>query len=252
VLLTQANKLNEKLKDKLNIDESLCVIGNFRAVNILNDNNIYTRYSKYINKYASEKIDVLFVGMNPTQHGMAQTGVPFGDPIYVNRLLKLGEIVPAPFLGFKFRSYERSGRRFWRLIHYNFADVRDFFNKQFIINYCPLLIGVSDNGDLKGVPLEKAHSEIKQSVMKQIMKLCNKHLKSVITELGVKHVVALGDFVDERLKEITLPDEVASHKLPHPGARIEKKGDQKKWFTDENWAQCAVKILEREHVWCVR
>jgi single-strand selective monofunctional uracil DNA glycosylase len=42
------------------------------------------------------KVEVLLVGMNPGPFGMAQTGVPFGDSVFVRNFLHVtGKVFPA-------------------------------------------------------------------------------------------------------------------------------------------------------------
>lgn len=113
----------------------------------------YDPYKNYVNKYCSNTKSVLFVGMNPSPHGMCQTGIPFGDVDFVKNWLKIaGEVhIPSdqhpryPIVGFSHRISEVSGSRLWRFLMKNFGEAENFFRDCFVVNYCPVAL-IGSNG----------------------------------------------------------------------------------------------------------
>ena len=84
------------------------------------------RYAKqphaaYVERYARQGIEALFLGMNPGPWGMAQTGVPFGEVALVRDWLGIEAPVgkpkhehpKRPITGFACERSEVSGRRLW-------------------------------------------------------------------------------------------------------------------------------------------
>src|SRR5690606_5344887 len=76
-------------------------------------------HERYLVRYGSTPKQVVLVGMNPGPFGMAQTGVPFGDPAFVRDWLGIeGEVEKPPkehpkrpILGFASKRSEVSGTR---------------------------------------------------------------------------------------------------------------------------------------------
>lgn len=113
----------------------------------------YDPYENYVNKYCNGAKSVLFVGMNPSPHGMCQTGIPFGDVNYVKNWLKIGgevKIPPIqhpnyPISGYSHTLTEISGSRFWGFLSKHFREPENFFEIGFVVNYCPVAL-ISDRG----------------------------------------------------------------------------------------------------------
>lgn len=110
----------------------------------------YDPYKNYVNKYCHTTKSVLFVGMNPSPHGMCQTGIPFGDVNCVTGWLKIkGDVkIPPdqhpryPVVGFTYGIPEVSGNRLWGFLRKYCGEAERFFEDCFVINYCPVaLIG---------------------------------------------------------------------------------------------------------------
>lgn len=106
----------------------------------------YDPYKNYVNKYCNRLKNVLYVGMNPSPHGMCQTGVPFGDVDYVKNWLKIsgdvkiprGQHPRYPIVGFSHRTSEVSGSRLWGFLQKCYGDAERFFEENFVVNYCPV------------------------------------------------------------------------------------------------------------------
>ena len=104
-------------------------------------------HERYLERYGAAPKEVVFVGMNPGPFGMAQTGVPFGDPTFVKSWLGIeGEVGKPPrehpkrlITGFACKRSEVSGTRVWGWARDRFGAPERFFARFFIHNYCPLV-----------------------------------------------------------------------------------------------------------------
>ena len=85
--------------------------------------------------------------MNPGPFGMAQTGVPFGDVAMVRDFLGITGPVDSPprehpkrpIPGFACARSEVSGTRLWGFARDRFGTAERFFERFFVVNYCPLV-----------------------------------------------------------------------------------------------------------------
>lgn len=115
----------------------------------------YDPYKNYVTKYCNGPKTVLYVGMNPSPHGMCQTGVPFGDVYCVKNWLNIaGDVnkppkqhLRYPIVGFAHRTPEVSGSRLWGFLQKCYGEAERFFEDSFVVNYCPvaLISGVGSN-----------------------------------------------------------------------------------------------------------
>lgn len=113
-------------------------------------------YENYVKKYCNGPKSILFVGMNPSPHGMCQTGIPFGDVNYVKKWLKIaGKVeIPAvqhpnyPIRGFSHDRSEISGSRLWGFLKKLCGEADNFFEHAFVVNYCPVALISSDGYNL--------------------------------------------------------------------------------------------------------
>ena len=84
-------------------------------------NYAWNAHKSYLKTYATGTRKAVFLGMNPGPYGMAQTGVPFGDPTAVRDLLNIrvpigrpkSEHPKRPIYGMDSPRGEVSGRRVW-------------------------------------------------------------------------------------------------------------------------------------------
>ena len=105
-------------------------------------------HEQYLRRYGDARPSrVLLMGMNPGPFGMAQTGVPFGDVRMVRDFLGIEAPVarpprehPArPITGFACARSEVSGTRLWGWARDRFGTAERFFERFFVVNYCPLV-----------------------------------------------------------------------------------------------------------------
>lgn len=168
-------------------------------------------HAEYVLRYgAKEGKRVLLVGMNPGPHGMAQTGVPFGDVHYVRDWMGI-EKAPRqperthpkrPVTGFATKRREPSGTRLYGWAEARYQTAERFFREFFIANYCPLLFYDEMGRNLTPPQLGKFR-------MEAVYEVCDAHLAAVIAGLDPAFVVGVGAFAEERARRV-----VDAHKLP--------------------------------------
>ncbi len=175
----------------------------------------WSGFEFYINKFAHENTNAVFVGMNPGPYGMAQTGVPFGEISAVKNFLHVPEFEITPpehihpkylIQGFKCRRHEVSGQRLWTLIQDKFLTAEKFFAENIILNYCPLMF----IGEHNLTP-----DKLKRQERKKLYSLCNAALNETLILLNPKFAIGIGNFAYERLQECT-PENVFILKILHP------------------------------------
>ncbi len=171
----------------------------------------------YLERYGGSRRRVLFVGMNPGPFGMAQTGVPFGDPLLVREFLGIDAPVgrPArehpkrPVLGFDSPRREVSGKRMWTWVSERYGSADAFFSEHFMWNYCPLLFLESSGRNLTPNRLQKKDRQ-------ELFALCDEALAAVTKILGVEAIVAVGKFAEQRALKALPSDSIRVVRIPHP------------------------------------
>jgi single-strand selective monofunctional uracil DNA glycosylase len=160
-------------------------------------------HERYLERYGAAPKEVVLVGMNPGPFGMAQTGVPFGDPTFVKSWLSIeGEVGKPPkehpkrlITGFACKRSEVSGTRVWSWARDRFGTPERFFARFFIHNYCPLVF-MEDSGRNR-VPEKLAASE-----REALFAACDRALKDTIEVLAPQVVVGVGKFAEERARAV--------------------------------------------------
>ena len=182
------------------------------------DPTAYARspHELYIRRFGRAPKPVLFLGMNPGPFGMAQTGVPFGDPKMVEEFLGIRAPVgkpprehpKRPVLGFASPRREVSGTRLWGWIRQRFGTPQRFFASRMVWNYCPLLF-LEESGR------NRTPDKLPKHVRQELFRLCDRALAQVCDILGVETIVAVGRFAEERARA-ALGGRVQVLTIPHP------------------------------------
>lgn len=159
---------------------------------------------------------VLLVGMNPGPWGMGQTGVPFGDVRHVRDWMRIEAPVaqPArlhpkrPVTGFATTRREPSGTRLygWAAQRYGAADA--FFQRFFVVNYCPLLFFDRDGKNLTPPQLGARAADALDAT-------CGRHLADVVRALRPSVVVGVGQYAEERARAV-VGEKVPVGRILHP------------------------------------
>lgn len=158
-------------------------------------------HEAYLERYGFGRGGVVLLGMNPGPFGMAQTGVPFGDVTMVRDWLHLeGRVdVPArqhdkrPVLGFACKRSEVSGSRLWGWARQRFALPERFFERFFVINYCPLVFMEASGRNLTPDKLPAAEKST-------LFAVCDEAVRQAIAVLQPRHVVGVGGFAEARAR----------------------------------------------------
>lgn len=168
----------------------------------------------YFERYGTPPKEVLFLGMNPGPFGMAQTGVPFGEVASVKGFLGLsGEITAPksmhekrPVEGWDCRRSEVSGQRLWGAFAKKHGQAERFFERAFVLNYCPLLFLGETGANL-------ALDKIDKHERKGLEAICDESLAECIDILKPKHLVGVGTYAAKRLALVSGREVVM---MPHP------------------------------------
>jgi single-strand selective monofunctional uracil DNA glycosylase len=153
----------------------------------------------YLKKYGKGKKEVLLLGMNPGPFGMAQTGVPFGDVGFVRDWMKISGPVDAPTLehpkrkitGFACEKSEVSGTRLWSFARDRFETPEAFFQRFFVVNYCPLVFMEPSGKNL-------TPDKLARDVREPLFAACDKALRAMTIELKPKWVLGVGAFAQKQ------------------------------------------------------
>ena len=170
----------------------------------------------YVTKFGTGTKEVVFVGMNPGPFGMAQTGVPFGEVSFVRDWMKLdGQVLaPAkthpkrPVLGLASTRSEVSGRRLWGAFAKAFPRAEDFFERAYVLNFCPLLFLGESGTNL-------TPDKLSSSERGRVEAICQDHLREALTILAPKYAVGVGGYATKCLERLGLRS-VQLATMPHP------------------------------------
>ena len=186
----------------------------------------------YYRKYGDGKGRVLLLGMNPGPWGMAQTGVPFGEVALVRDWLKIAgkisqpeDMHPArPVMGLECHRSEVSGARLWGWAKERFATPEKFFERFFVVNYCPLLFLAAKEKSVANVTPDRLRKEERDAVLAA----CDWHLAEKLDVLRPSQCLGVGAFAQKCLKRVSkehdLELDVASILHPSPASPIANRG----------------------------
>jgi single-strand selective monofunctional uracil DNA glycosylase len=166
-----------------------------RPVTHVYDPLVYARvpHERYLALAVRRGQEALFLGMNPGPFGMAQTGVPFGDPGLVREWLGIDGRVERPerehprrpVLGFESARGEVSGQRFWGWARERCGEPGRFFERFAVWNYCPLLF-LEESGRNRtpdALPAREAAP---------LFEACDRSLVALVRALEPRLVVGVG------------------------------------------------------------
>ncbi|HYC54736.1 MAG TPA: uracil-DNA glycosylase family protein [Candidatus Binatia bacterium] len=174
-------------------------------------------YAAYVEKYGAGRKEVVLVGMNPGPFGMTQTGVPFGHVPLVRDWLGIQTAIgkpprehpKRPVLGFDCPREEVSGARLWGWAKARFETPARFFERFFVLNYCPLVFvetsGRNRTPD-KLAPAEKS----------ALFAACDRALLASVACLSPRYVVGIGHFARDRVVRVLTGTDAMLGCIPHP------------------------------------
>jgi single-strand selective monofunctional uracil DNA glycosylase len=160
-------------------------------------------HERYLERYGDAPKEVVLVGMNPGPFGMAQTGVPFGDPTFVKGWLGIEAEVGKPakehpkrrITGFASTRSEVSGTRVWGWARDRFGTPERFFARFFIHNYCPLVF-------MEASGRNRVPEKLPASERVPLFAACDRALSDTLEALTPEVVVGVGKFAEERARAV--------------------------------------------------
>jgi single-strand selective monofunctional uracil DNA glycosylase len=184
-------------------------------------------YDRYVRRYARKKCEAILLGMNPGPFGMAQTGVPFGDVSFVRDWLGIrgtvgrprNEHPKRPVLGFDCPRKEVSGARVWGWARDTFGTPERFFERFFILNYCPLAFMEASGRNVTPDKLNRDERE-------KLLAVCDRALRRNIEWLEPRFVLGVGNFAASRAAAALdgLPVTIGSVLHPSPQSPAANRG----------------------------
>ena len=195
----------------------------------------------YLEKFATGKKKVLFMGMNPGPYGMAQTGVPFGEVSVVADWMGIQTLVGAPknehpkrpIQGFGCPKSEVSGRRLWGHFAEKYPNAEDFFKEHYVTNFCPLIWMAETGKNITPDKLSKAE-------MEPVEEACNAFLATLIDTIEPSYLIGVGAYAEKKLAKVAdnfFPDESFTlGKILHPSPASPA--------ANRGWAEAAQKQLD--------
>ncbi len=174
-------------------------------------------YAQYLKHYARRPKEVVLLGMNPGPWGMAQTGIPFGEVHLVREWLGIEAPVghpeqehpKRPVEGFACRRSEVSGKRLWGWARKRFQTPERFFERFFVLNYCPLLF-IEESGR------NRTPDKLRVEERRPLLKICDEALYKSVQWLKPESVIAIGGFAEKRAMEALSGLPVTIGRISHP------------------------------------
>jgi len=198
---------------------------------------VYARngYDRYLARFGNSAKKVLLVGMNPGPFGMVQTGVPFGDVEMVTGWMEITAFVSRPdhphpkrpVDGFSCARREVSGRRLWEWAQQRFGSAQAFFNRFFVLNYCPLVF-------MEASGRNRTPDRLPAAEKKTLFSICDQALRQSVAIYQPRWVVGIGAFAEKRAAVALDGEGVKIGRISHPSPANPK--------ANRGWAA----VVERE------
>ncbi|GMW01126.1 MAG: hypothetical protein AMXMBFR84_22630 [Candidatus Hydrogenedentota bacterium] len=200
-------------------------------------------HRQYLERYGAGEKEAVLLGMNPGPFGMAQTGIPFGDVVLVREWLCIEAEVQKPrpehpkrpVEGFNCGRREVSGSRLWGWARARFHTPDRFFERFFVMNYCPLAF-IETSG--KNFTPDRLPVEERRA----LTAMCDEALRQMIAVLNPKYVIGVGQFARKRATEALIQSDVCIGVMPHPSPASPASNRGWDRLADEALAQCGFRL----------
>jgi single-strand selective monofunctional uracil DNA glycosylase len=174
-------------------------------------------HHRYLARFANSPKEVVLLGMNPGPWGMGQTGVPFGEVSAVRDWMGLRAPVgkpekeheKRPVLGLDCHRNEVSGRRLWGWARDAFGSPERFFERFFVVNYCPLLF-------LEASGRNRTPDKLRVAERKPLLERCDRALVEIVGALRPRFVVGVGRFAAGRAAAALGEHDLRLGRIAHP------------------------------------
>lgn len=184
---------------------------------------VYARagYRAFVQRFARRGVKAIWLGMNPGPFGMAQTGVPFGDVELVRDWMGIDVAIgrPAeehprrPVQGFDCPRREGSGRRLWSWARDRFGAPEQFFERFFVVNYCPLCF-MEESGR------NRTPDQLPRDEREALTQLCDAALVRAVDILEPAHIVGIGKYAETRARAVLAGRPITSILHPSPASPL--------------------------------
>ncbi|TPV94634.1 MAG: single-strand selective monofunctional uracil-DNA glycosylase [Myxococcales bacterium FL481] len=186
-------------------------------------------HEQYLERYGGGPKEVVLVGMNPGPFGMAQTGVPFGEVNLVRDFLEIEAPVnpphrehpKRPIQGFACSRSEVSGARLWGWAQRRFGSAPAFFERFFVVNYCPLLF-------LEASGRNRTPDKLPATEREALQQCCDAALVATLTVLEPTFAIGIGGFAHKCLQRVLGKDldqlQLGTILHPSPASPIANRG----------------------------
>jgi single-strand selective monofunctional uracil DNA glycosylase len=160
-------------------------------------------HEDYLRRYGAGPKEVVLIGMNPGPFGMAQTGVPFGDPAFVREWMGITGTVTQPprvhpkrpVVGLASTRTEVSGTRLWGWARARFGSADAFFARFFVLNYCPLVF-------MEASGKNRIPEKLPADEREPLFAACDRALADALALLAPQVVVGVGAFAEARARAV--------------------------------------------------
>jgi single-strand selective monofunctional uracil DNA glycosylase len=172
---------------------------------------------------------------------MAQTGIPFGEVEMVREWLGIDGAVKKPpaehprkrVEGYSCRRSEVSGHRLWGLFRSRCGEPERFFDRFFVLNYCPLLFLDADGRNITPDRLKRGEQE-------PLLAACDEALRRSAVCLGPVRVIGIGAFAAARAEAALSGLGIQTGRILHPSPASPA--------ANRNWEQTALAQLREQGI----
>jgi single-strand selective monofunctional uracil DNA glycosylase len=194
--------------------------------------------AEYLTRYGADRKEYVLLGMNPGPFGMAQTGIPFGDVSMVRDWLGIEGAVgrpdhehPArPVTGFLCPRGEVSGRRLWGWAQERWGTPQRFFERFFVLNYCPLAF-LEERG------ANRTPDKLPLAERTALFAACDRALVRAVDVLQPRAIVGVGSFAAGRARGLFAARGLPVAVIPHPSPASPA--------ANRGWARAATDALRK-------
>jgi single-strand selective monofunctional uracil DNA glycosylase len=171
----------------------------------------------YLERFGAQPGRVVLMGMNPGPWGMVQTGVPFGEVERVRDWMGIEGIVDKPAVehpkrrveGFDCSRSEVSGRRLWGWAAETFGSAESFFERFFVLNYCPLAF-LEESGR------NRTPDKLPVAEREPLLALCSRAMEESVDALQASMVIGIGKFAERRARSVLSDAGIVVGGILHP------------------------------------
>lgn len=174
-------------------------------------------HRSYLELRGSGRKEVVLVGMNPGPWGMAQTGVPFGEVSLVRDWIGVRAEVSKPetehpkrpIQGFDCARSEVSGARLWGWAKGRFGTADAFFERFFVLNFCPLVF-------MEASGKNRTPDKLPAQEQRALLPACAEALQDSLHVLRPTWAVGIGAYAETQLRSLRLPEGTQVGRILHP------------------------------------